>query len=271
MSATRRRAVIASVVVVIVAAGGIIYGVSRPSSVPRVDPLVLQGRAPRTVNMAMTLTTGGSLQVSGTITMDATTNSLSAQLQVPVITAATTIDVRALHGRLYLTSPNLANASGPVWYTQDVQWPPIAGLSRYLEKPNAALLTLLANARVTHEGYATIYEFQRSKVALGTLVTKKSTSAVTETGSLTARLTTGAQGEFTALWLSLATASATTTITLRVLSYNHPTTIVAPPTSRSSTPAAPLLRELLTSGALGSIVLPSQILHALDRQSIVKG
>jgi len=264
--------VIASVLVVIIAAVGVaVVAVTRPSRVNTVDPLELYGRAPHSVTLAMTLTTGGSLQVSGTITLDATNNALSAQLQVPVVTAATTIDVRAIKDRLYLTSPNLANASGLVWYVEKVKWSPIVGLSRYLVKSNAALLTLLANARVIHNGYATTYEFHRTNVALGTFGVKKSSSTTAKTGTLNARLTTGRQGEFTALWLSFATTSAATTVDLRVLSYNHAVTIVAPAASRATTSAAPLLRELLGSGALGSIVLPSQILSALSRQSIVKG
>lgn len=271
MSATRRRLVIAGVLVAIIVAAAVVFEVTPPSRANTVDSLVLHGHAPDSVTLAMTLTTGGSLQVSGTITLDATTNALSAQLQVPVLTAATTIDVRAIRDRLYLTSPNLANASGLVWYTQNVKWPPIAGLSRYLVKPNAALLTLLANARVTHVGYATTYEFHRTNVALGTLGAKTTSRTAVKTGALDARLTTGREGEFTALWLSLATASATTTVDLRVVSYNHAATIVAPEASRATTSAAPLLRELLDSGALGSIVLPSQILSALSRQSIVKG
>jgi hypothetical protein len=269
--ATRRRVISAGVLVVVLVTGGIVYSVSRTSHLPTVDSLALHGHTPHSVRLAVTLTTGGSLQISGTITLDLTTNALSAQLQVPVVTAATTIDVRAVRDRLYLTSPNLANASGLVWYTENATWPPLAGLSRYLLKPNAAVLTLLANASVTHSGDATTYSFHRAHVDLGTLGVKKTSGSASASGTLDARLTTGGQGQFTALWLSLATASATTTVDLKVTSYNDAVRIVAPPHSRATTSAAPLLRELLTSGALGSIVLPSQILHALNSLSIVKG
>jgi hypothetical protein len=232
------------------------------TSAPTTDSLVLNGRAPTTVELAVALRTGGSLSTSGTLWLNATTSSLSANLQVPVLTAPTDFSVRAVKNQLYFTSPNLANASGPVWYTLRVRWPSITSLARYLVKPNAALLSLLANARISHHGFATTYEFSRPRIALGTFGAHRTSSLVT--GTLDVRLSTGRQGEFTGLWASLATKSATTTVTLNVLSYNHPVVIVAPPHSRATTPASPLIKQLLASGALGSLLLPTQLLQLLS-------
>lgn len=226
------------------------------------DPLVLNGHSPRTVELSINLSTGGSLRTSGTIGIDFASSSLRAQLEVPMLTAATAFSVRAINHRLYLTSPNLDNAAGPVWYTLGVKWPSITSLARYLVKPNVALLTLLANARITHSGYSTTYEFQESHVALGTLGKAKAAGA---TGHLSVRLSTGRQGEVTGAWASLVSPSATTTVSLRVLSYNHPLTITAPPSSQPTTSASPLISQLLSTGALGALILPAQWLHLFQR------
>jgi hypothetical protein len=216
--------------------------------------------------LGVNLSTGGSFQTSGTITINAATSSLSAVLQVPVVTADTTFYVRAVKDRVYLTSPNLADASGPVWYTLAAKWPPLSGLAHYLVKPNAAVLTLLANARVVHHGHETTYELHRTNVALGAL--RSSGRTISANGTLDVRLTTGRQGEFTELWIATSTKTSTTTVDLRVLSYNQTAIIVVPPKSRSTTSASPLLQQLLSSGALGSLVLPSQVLQALSRAKL---
>jgi hypothetical protein len=262
-----RRLVLAvgSVLVAVVLATGIVYGTSGNAE-PAKDSLVLNGHAPRSMELGVTLSTGGSFRTSGTITINATTSSLSAVLQVPVVTADTTFYVRAVKDRVYLTSPNLADASGPVWYTLAAKWPPLAGLAHYLVKPNAAVLTLLANARVVHHGHETTYELHRTNVALGAL--RSSGRTISANGTLDVRLTTGRQGEFTELWIATSTKTSTTTVDLRVLSYNQTAIIVVPPKSRSTTSASPLLQQLLSSGALGSLVLPSQVLQALSRAKL---
>lgn len=257
--------VVLSVLVVAAVATGIVYGTSG-NAAPTKDSLVLNGHAPRSMELGVNLSTGSSFKTSGTITINATTNSLSAVLRVPVVTADTTFNVRAVKDRLYLTSPNLADASGPVWYTLAAKWPPLAGLSHYLVKPNVALLTLLANAKVVHHGYETTYELHRTNVALGALGSNGTTTRVK--GTLDVHLTTGRQGEFTELWIATSSKSSTTTLDLRVLSYNQTAIIVAPPASRSTTSASPLLKQLLSSGALGSLVLPSQVLQVLSHAKL---
>ena len=244
---------------------GIVYAVAGPST-PTTDPLVLNGHAPQTVEFHLAIATGGRLSTSGTVWIDAAASSLSAKLEVPLVSTSTEFDVRALDKEVYLTSPNLANASGPVWYVLHASFPSVTRFASYVVRPNAALLSLLANARITHDGYSTTYELTRAHVSLGTFGSAKSAPA--GAGSLDVRLTTGAQGEFTGLWAALHSGSATTTVTLDVVAYNQPVVIVAPPASHATTPAGPLLQQLLTSGALGSLVLPSQVLQLLSRAKL---
>ena len=177
------------------------------------------------------------------------------------MTAKTDFSVRAIDGRFYLTSPNLADASGPQWYTLALSWPSITRLAHFLVKPNPGLLTLLANTRVTHAGAFTTYAGSRANVALNTVGSSSSSGR----GTLDVRLSTGRQGEFTGLWTRFATRSNTTTVNLQVLSYNRPHAIVAPPAARSRNSAAPLLGELIKSGELGSLVVPVQLQKLLAR------
>ncbi|MBW4030562.1 MAG: hypothetical protein HIU57_07815 [Acidobacteria bacterium] len=228
------------------------------------DRLALNGRAPRTVEMNVTVATGG-LSASGVIWLNAATDSFSAKLEVPLVSTSTEFDLRAVGHVIYLTSPNLSTASGPVWYTLRASWPRLGAYGHFLAKPDAAILTLLANARVSHQGHFTTYEATRSHVSLGTVGAAHRASPA---GKLDVRLTTGAQGEFTSLRASLTSGAATTTVSMNVVSYNHPVTIVAPPRSRATTSAAPLLRQLFTSGVLGSFVLPGRWLQALSRAKL---
>jgi hypothetical protein len=255
----------ALILAAVLIATGVVYATTGPATTTS-DPLVLDGHAPRTVELNVAIATGGLLSTSGNLWLDAATSSLSAKLEVPLVSTSTEFDVRAIHNIVYLTSPNLADASGRVWYILHATWPSITRFARYVVKPNAAFLTLLANARITRRGFATTYELTRSHVSLGTFATKKASPAAT--GSLDVRLTTGAQGEFTGLWAALHSGAATTTVTLNVVAYNRPVTIVAPPRSRATTPATPLLQQLLSGGALGSLVLPSQLLQLLSRAKL---
>ena len=237
-----------------------------PGAASARDPLGLGGRAPSTVALKVSVTTGGLLSTSGEVWLDAATNSFSAKLEVPLVTSSTEFDVRAVNKEIYLTSPNLANASGPVWYTLGATWPALANYAHVLARPNAAILTLLANARITRHGGSTTYESTRSGVSLGRVGASSRTPS--SAGALDVRLTTGPQGEFTGLRASLTSGAATTVVSISVVSYNRPLSISAPPRSRATSPAGPLLRQLLTSGALGSFVLPTSWVRFLSRAKL---
>ena len=261
---SRRTALLASIAALTVAATSVV-AVS-PGAASTRDPLGLGGRAPSTVALKLSVTTGGLLSTSGEVWLDAATDSFSAKLEVPLVTSSTEFDVRAVHKVIYLTSPNLANASGPVWYTLGATWPVLADYAHFLARPNASILRLLANARVTRHGGSTTYESTRAGVSLGRIGNSRSTP--TSAGKLDVRLTTGPQGEFTGLWASLTSGAATTVVSISVASYNRPVSITAPPRSRATSPAGPLLRQLLSSGALGSFVLPTSWVRFLGRAKL---
>ena len=264
-SKSRLASFLALALVVVILAIAVTYA-SLATSVPRHDPLVLNGHTPRGVQLAFSLSTGGSLRTSGTIWLNVATSALKATLSVPVLTAATEFDARELGNTLYLTSPNLADATGPVWYVEHLQWPSLSALGPILLKPNSALLTLLANARITHRGFSTTYEMNRTNVSLGTF-SPKATSPTLQ-GKLDLILTTGQQGEFTSLWARLTSRTDTTTVYLNVLAYNPRVSITAPSASRATAPAGPLLNQLVKSGALGSLVLPTQLLQLLSHAKL---
>ena len=257
-SLTRFRVLLAGVLAVGLVAG-ISYGAVSTSTRSTANLLALHGRAPRSLELALSLRTGSALQATGTVSINTQTSALSARLEIPIATAATIIDVRAVKDRLYLTSPNLTDAAGPVWYVEHLTIPALAGLAHYLVRPNPAILSLLAGATSSHQGGSTIYEFHRANVPLGRLGLAK---GVTLPGVLDVRLSLGRQGEVTELSFSVNSKSQRTSLDLRVLSYNQPALVQAPSASRGLRPAAPLLKELFTSGALGSVVVPASLLHS---------
>ncbi len=257
----RRPLLVCLVAVVVVSMVVVALGATASHPPARVDPAPLDGRTPRSIELAATLSTGGSLSASGTIWIDTLSSALSAELEVPIVTAPTAFSVRAIDGRLYVTSPNLADASGPQWYTLALSWPSITRLAHALVRPDPALLGLLAHTRVTHAGAFSTYEGSRANVSLNTF----GSSSASGRGTLELRLTTGRQGEFTGLWVRFTSGANTTTVDLQVLSYNRPHVIVAPPASRATQSASPLLSELVKSGELGSLVVPAALLKLAER------
>ena len=228
---------------------------------PRTDRLGLHGRAPTQVEFSLSLATSGSLRTSGTVWLDMRSRALRATLLIPVVSANTEIDVRALGHHVYLTSPNLADASGPVWYVQHFDLPKLTGLPNVLLRPDTTLLTLLANARISRHGEYTTYEMKRFNVSFARLNSSSKNSTLP--GNLDLRLTTGKGGEVTGLQAHFTSGASTTSISLQVLSYDPQLSIVAPPASRATTPAGPLLRQLFASGVLGSLVVPTQLLQLI--------
>ena len=232
----------------------------------KTDHLGLHGRAPTRVEFSLALATSGSLRTSGTVWLDMRSRALRATLLIPVVSANTEIDVRALGHEVYLTSPNLADASGPVWYVQHFDLPKLNGLSNVLLKPDTTLLTLLANARISRHGEYTTYEMKRSNVSFARLNSSSKNSTLP--GNLDLRLTTGRGGEVTGLQADFTSGKNTTSISLRVLSYDPQLSIGPPPTSRATTSAGPLLHQLFTSGALGSLVVPTQLLQLIGHAKL---
>ena len=239
--------------------------VAAPAGAATGDRLALQGRAPTSVELKVAVATGGLLSTSGVVWLNAATDSFGARLDVPLVTSSTEFDLRAVDKVIYLTSPNLATAAGPVWYTLRASWPALAAYARFLVQPRAAILRLLANVRVTHHGISTTYESRRTRVALGAV---GATGHGSSSGAIDVRLTTGVQGEFTGLWVSLTSGAATTTVSMSVVSYNRPVSITAPVKGSATTPAGPLLKQLLSSGVLGSFVLPTRWLQLLRRAKL---
>ena len=265
---TRRRvmSVAASTLVAITMAMTLVgIMVVAPGEAATGDRLALMGRAPTSVELRVAVASGGLLSTSGVVWLNAATDDFSARLDVPLVTSSTEFDLRAVNKVIYLTSPNLATAAGPVWYTLRASWPALAAYARFLVQPHAAFLRLLANVRVTHHGTSTTYESRRARVPLGAV---GATGHGPSTGAIDVRLTTGAQGEFTGLWTSLTSGAATTTVSMSVVSYNRPVSITAPAKGSATTPAGPLLKQLLSSGALGSFVLPTRWLQLLSRAKL---
>jgi hypothetical protein len=254
--------IVVSVVLVasVLAAGAVLASPGRAT--PSASALALGGRAPTSVELSVSIATGSDFRASGTLWLDTRRSSMRAQLQVPLVASSTRLELRALDGRLYVTSPNLATASGPVWYHMATAWPSLAGLAGFLAAPDPTVLAVLANKKVTHSRGTTTYEGTRSHLALQRF---GAASGAGLSGELDVRLTTGRQGQFTGVWARLDSPAGATTLDLQVLAYNLPVSIVAPPASRSTAPAGPLITQLLRSGALGTVMVPTQLMQLLGR------
>src|SRR5579863_6093442 len=74
------------------------------------DPLALNGYPPRTAQLRVVVSTGQAYTVS-------------ADLQIPLLFSATTVDLRLVAGHLFASSPNLGAIVGSQWVSTRVHIP----------------------------------------------------------------------------------------------------------------------------------------------------
>ena len=118
---------------------------------------------------------------------------------------------------------------------------------------------------MTHSGYSTTYSFTRQHVVLSTLL--GSSKSLSKLGSVHWTITVGSQGEATASTLIVRTKHATTTVSVRVLSFNQPANIVVPTSKDVQELPLTSLEKLLKSRDFASLLIPRD-LTSLSQTSI---
>jgi hypothetical protein len=206
---------------------GVIYAATNanPSGIAK-DPFALNGYPPKTAEMAIKITTGGSYSLTGTAEVDFAKDSVQAQLLVPLVFSATAFNVRLVNHHLYIGSSNLSKIFGAPWLATSIKQPSLFGLSLEMTKPDISLISGFDHRTVTKNGYLTTYNYRRDNVVLGT--TSASPIKMPASTDLDVSITVGSQRELTAISVSETSKRSTLTISLNVLSYNAPLRIGAP-------------------------------------------
>jgi len=206
---------------------GVIYAAtdSNPGAITK-DPLALNGYPPTSAQFALKISTGQAYGVNATVDVNFKKNQAQAQLLLPLLFSAATVDLRLTHDHLYVGSPNLSSIFGDAWISTKLHSPSLFGLSLELTKPDISLISGFSHESVTKNGYLTTYRYQRDNVILGT--TTKSLIKMPSAATVKISITVGSQGELSAASVSETSKSSTLTLDLKVLSYNQPVHVLAP-------------------------------------------
>jgi len=256
MAAPKRLAPLAlAVVAVALTLTGVVYAAtdSNPGGATK-DPFALNGYPPKTADVEIKISSGQPYGVDANVAVNFRKNTAEAQLQIPLLFSAAQIDVRMVHGRLYLGSANLPSIYGAEWIAAKLPAPSLFGLSLEMTKPDVSLISGFASETITKSGYSTTYAFSRHNVIIAT----PSTSPVTMPSALTIDLTitVGSQGELTAASVSETSKTSTLTLSLTVLSYNQPVHVTAPPASSVKQVNITSLKKLLNGTPLKDLFSP---------------
>ncbi len=200
------------------------FGLSSLASAKTVaDPLALHGHPVSTVDFSLSVSYNSLQAVKGVVKLNVAHPSLTGQLSIPLLTAATALNVLDVNNTLYYSSPNLGSKT---WYRTPQRLGSLAVVSSLLAHPKTGAL-LLAGAKPVHHGPFTTYSATVNPAVATVLV--GTTLPVKNVKNVLVSETVGAGGEVTALSVGLVTSTgAHTTIAAQVISYNKPLVVVAP-------------------------------------------
>src|SRR5271155_1558053 len=210
-----------AVVALALSLSGVIYAATdnNPSGTPK-DPLALNGYPPKTAQLALKVTTGGTYSLTGTVDVDFAKDSVQAQLLVPLVFSATAFNLLLVDHHVYIGSSNLSKIFGAPWLATSIKQPSLFGISLEMTKPDISLISGFDHRSVTKKGYLTTYSYRRDNVILGT--TSASPITMPAKTDLDVSITVGSQRELTSISVSEKSKRSSLTISLNVLSYNAP-------------------------------------------------
>ena len=243
-----------AVVAVALTLTGVVAAATDGSPTAKVsDPLALNGAAPTSVTLALSVTTGAATGVSASVAVDFATNRVSALVRIPLVVSTAAIDARLIGSRLYVRSAN--ESSGP-WLDTKVATPSLLAVAEVLARPDLGRLRGFARTNPP-SGSSTTYVLTRHGVAVSGL--SGSTSGTAQLGTVRWSITVGSGGEFTSSELRVTTARSLTVVDVSAVNYNQPV-VVAAPSPLNVKPLAPsVLRRLLNSTVFASVVLPTHL------------
>jgi len=224
---------------------------NNPGQIAR-DPLVLNGYPPQSAQLHLTVTSGTGAGVSANVDVHFDNDEISGVVQVPLLVSTAALDVRALHGHVFVRP---ADESSGSWLSVKERVPSLFGLALEMTKPDIDLISGFSSETIFTSGYSTTHIFVRHDVAVANVFG----GSATKVGSLTWSITTGSQGEVSQSTLVVKDASASTTISLTVLSYNHGARIVAPATGDVTPVSIASVEKELIGNHFMSILLPTSL------------
>jgi len=231
-----------------------------PGSIGK-DPLALNGYPPRSADLSVSLSTSGGVGLDANITVNFKDNRASALVSFPTIISPSDVQVLMANDDLYARSASVT--SGP-WYATPFKSLPLFGVSLELTKPDIYLISGFHES-ISQSGYSTTYTFTRKHVVLSRLI--GSSTSLSTLGSVRWTITTGSQGEASASTLVIRSKHSTSTISVKVLSYNQSATIVVPPSNGLQTLPLSGLEKLLKGQDFASLLIPRS-LTSLGQTSI---
>jgi hypothetical protein len=221
------------------------------------DPLALNGYPPHSAQLHVVVSTGQQYNVTGDINVNFARNTVSAQLQFPLLFSSALVDVRLVRGHLYASSPNLGAVIGSRWLSTPVRLPSLDGLSLEMTKPDISLISGFPQETVTHDGFRTTYRFHRDNVAI-TAPTGLPLTVPTR-AAIDFSITVGREGELAATSFKVTSAHSTAWVSVTVESYNAPAIVVAPPAKDVTPLSSAQVARIFGSTAIGNLFSPNAI------------
>jgi hypothetical protein len=225
-----------------------------PSAIPK-DALTLHGVPPHSASVLVTVSNGQSYDVSATMNVNFDTSRAQALMQFPLLFTQTSVEFRLVGEHIYAEAADISSGK---WLEINEHPPSFFGIALELTQPGPDLQLIKGfdHVTTTKNGYATTWNFSSNEVALTNVL---SSPRKTVLGSLDVTVTTGASGEVTGASMTARTKHDMSKITVQVLSYDKPTTIVAPAASDVSSLKVGSLRALFSSASIATLLLPENI------------
>ncbi len=241
---------------------------SNPSSASDAS-LALHGQNPKSAEIAVTISTGQQYDVTGTVNLDFQHNAASASLSVPTVFSTTTVRAIYKNQQLFVGSSALNSVATKSW----TQLPGVASLNLFpIEAELAKAQVDVNNYRqflgglgadkltTTHNGPFTTYSVSASHFAIPAQVTSKLKAP--KHVSIDASVTVASEGQLAGLTVSLHSSSLNLSVSFKVLSYNAPITITAPPANQVQHVKGSTTQILGSKNSpIGQLLSPQQILR----------
>jgi hypothetical protein len=235
---------------------GVVFAATdpNPSGVPK-DSLRLNGVPPRSASVLVTVSNGQSYDVSATINANFVTSRAEALVEFPLLFSQTTVELRLVGSHVYAEAADISSGK---WLETDQNPPSFFGIALELTQPgpDLDLIKGFSHEVTTKNGYSTTRDFSSAAVALTNVL---SSPRKTVLGSLDVTITTGASGEVTGATMTARSKHDMSKIIVQVLSYNKPTSIVAPPPTDVSSLKVASLGQLISSTSIATLLLPENI------------
>jgi hypothetical protein len=223
------------------------------------NALALHGRVATTARLAFSIDTGGTSEVTGTLNLDIKNDELAGTISVPSVFSVTHYSVVLTDGHVYLGVPSLVSLLTTPWVSIPSPTPDLFPYGLELSKVKLDLPFLFALGRhhSSHDGPLTTYTITRAHVPLK--LPASLPLSLPRSVSITTAITTASAGQLASAVATVSGRHLYFRLTVRVLSYDQPVHISAPP-SNEVRPLTNQLRHLVlgrSSSPLSQLLSPA--------------